>query len=391
MIRKTSYLLLLLLMLFNIKPTCNAQSVNDLEKRVNKLQADIKISQNLLNQISQDKKITIQQIELLQVQINKRDVLIKTYKAQIDALNDSIKLYKNNKVTLENDLKKTREDFAKLLVITNNNRSKLNNLLYVFSSDDFDQAVKRADYLKRINNMLKEKINDIKDTKEQIIANINTTEADKKRIETLLTVQKKEKNELEKDKKKLNNDIAKFNKQEKNIIQDIAKKQKESDNLQKKIKDIIAKEMEARKANAAVDTKLSANFKNNKGKLPWPVASGIVSKKYGSSTHPTQSKVTVFNNGIDISTNKGAEALCVFNGQVTNVFNTGTTNVVLVRHGMYFTLYANLDNVYVKTGDNVSTGQKLGVIHTVSGDNTTTLHFELWYEKNHTNPEVWMK
>ena len=78
MIRKTSYLLLLLLMLFNIKPTCNAQSVNDLEKRVNKLQADIKISQNLLNQISQDKKITIQQIELLQVQINKRDVLIKT-------------------------------------------------------------------------------------------------------------------------------------------------------------------------------------------------------------------------------------------------------------------------------------------------------------------------
>ena len=148
--------------------------------------------------------------------------------------------------------------------------------------------------------------------------------------------------------------------------------------------------MESRRANSEVDTKLSAKFESNKGKLPWPVASGIVTKKYGKHAHPTQSKITVFNNGIDISTSKGAEALCVFNGQVTNVFNTGSTNVVLVRHGLYFTLYANLDKVYVKNGDNVSTGQKLGLIHTAT-DNSTTLHFEVWNDKNNTNPEPWLK
>ncbi len=97
------------------------------------------------------------------------------------------------------------------------------------------------------------------------------------------------------------------------------------------------------------------------------------------------------NNGIDISTEQNSEALCVFDGQVANVFNTGTTNVVLVRHGLYFTLYANLDKVFVKAGDKVKTGQKLGVIHTGATDNVTTLHFEVWNDKNNTNPEPWLK
>ena len=116
-----------------------------------------------------------------------------------------------------------------------------------------------------------------------------------------------------------------------------------------------------------------------------------MTKKYGNSPHPTQPKVTVFNNGIDISTDQGANALCVFDGQVSTIFNTGSTNVVMVRHGMYFTLYANLDKVYVKSGDKVKTGDKIGLIHTGATDNVTSLHFEVWNDKNNTNPESWLK
>ena len=161
--------------------------------------------------------------------------------------------------------------------------------------------------------------------------------------------------------------------------------------MQAKIKKIISEEVAKNRANASVDTKLSANFEGNKGKLPWPVASGVVTKKYGNNPHPTQSKVVVFNNGIDISTEQGSNALCVFDGQVSTVFNTGSTNVVMVRHGLYFTLYANLDKVYVKSGDKVKTGDKLGLIHTGANDNVTTLHFEVWNDKNNTNPEGWLK
>ena len=232
---------------------------------------------------------------------------------------------------------------------------------------------------------------EIDDTKTEIKQRIDKNEEDKKRIENLNNTQKKERDELNKDKKTLNDKLAKLKKEEKNIKNDIAKKEKETKDLQAKIKKIIEEELAKRKADATIDTKLSANFESNKGKLPWPVASGVVTKKYGKTAHPTQSKVVVMNNGIDISTEQGSNALCVFDGQVSTVFNTGTTNVVMVRHGTYFTLYANLDKVFVKAGDKVKTGQKLGLIHTGASDNVTTLHFEVWNDKNNTNPEAWLK
>ena len=390
MTKKITYLFLLL-MFFSINLICNAQSVNDLEQKVDKLQNEIKTSQNLLKKTSKNKETTIREVELLQAQIKKRDDLIKTYDKQLAILNKETKGYKNDINNLQNELEKNRKEYADLLVIHYRNRNNLNNLLFIFSSEDFNQAVRRMRYLQQFNDLLKRKMAEIDDTKTEIKQRIDKNEEDKKRIENLNNTQKKERDELNKDKKTLNDKLAKLKKEEKNIKNDIAKKEKETKDLQAKIKKIIEEELAKRKADATIDTKLAANFESNKGKLPWPVASGVVTKKYGKTAHPTQSKVVVMNNGIDISTEQGSNALCVFDGQVSTVFNTGTTNVVMVRHGTYFTLYANLDKVFVKAGDKVKTGQKLGLIHTGASDNVTTLHFEVWNDKNNTNPEMWLK
>ena len=383
--------MLLILMFFSINMICNAQSVNELEKQVNKLQSDIKTSQSLLKKTSKNKETTLKEVELLQAQIKKRDDLIKTYEQQLAILNKETRGYKNDVAILQNELDKNRQEYADLLVIHYRNRNKLNNLLFIFSSEDFNQAIRRMRYIQQFNDLLKHKMKEIDVTKTDIKKRIEKNEADKKRIEKLNAVQKKERDDLNKDRKVLNDKVAKLKKQEKSIKKDIEQKQKETKDLQARIKKIISEEVAKNRANATVDTKLSANFEGNKGKLPWPVASGVVTKKYGNNPHPTQSKVVVFNNGIDISTEQGAKALCVFDGQVSTVFNTGSTNVVMVRHGLYFTLYANLDKVFVKTGDKVKTGEKLGLIHTGANDNITTLHFEVWNDKNNTNPEMWLK
>ena len=391
MIKRLTYHLLLILMFLGINMICNAQSVNELEKQVNKLQSDIKTSQNLLKKTSKNKETTLKEVELLQAQIKKRDDLIKTYEQQLAILNKETKGYKNDVAKLQNELEKNRQEYADLLVIHYRNRNNLNNLLFIFSSEDFNQAIRRMRYIQQFNDLLKHKMKEIDGTKTDIKKRIEKNEADKKRIEKLNEVQKKERDALNKDKTALNDKVAKLKKQEKNIKKEIEQKQKETKDLQAKIKKIISEEVAKNRANASVDTKLSANFEGNKGKLPWPVASGVVTKKYGNNPHPTQSKVVVFNNGIDISTEQGSNALCVFDGQVSTVFNTGSTNVVMVRHGLYFTLYANLDKVYVKSGDKVKTGDKLGLIHTGANDNVTTLHFEVWNDKNNTNPETWLK
>lgn len=391
MIKRFTYLMLLFLMFFSINTICNAQSVNKLEKQVNKLQSDIKTSQSLLKKTSKNKETTLKEVELLQAQIKKRDDLIKTYEQQLTILNKETRGYKNDVARLQNELDKNRHEYADLLVIHYRNRNNLNNLLFIFSSEDFNQAIRRMRYIQQFNDLLKHKMKEIDVTKTDIKKRIEKNEADKKRIEKLNAVQKKERDELNKDKTVLNDKVAKLKKQEKTIKKEIEQKQKETKDLQASIKKIISEEVAKNRANATVDTKLSANFEGNKGMLPWPVASGVVTKKYGNNPHPTQSKVVVFNNGIDISTEQGANALCVFDGQVSTVFNTGSTNVVMVRHGLYFTLYANLDKVFVKSGDKVKTGEKLGLIHTGANDNITTLHFEVWNDKNNTNPEMWLK
>ena len=391
MTKNITYPILAILMIFIVKLDCNAQNVNDLEKKVKKLQSEIKTSQKLLSQTSKNKETTLQEVELLQAQIKKRDDLIATYNKQLDALNKETKGYNNDIKRLQGDLQKSRQEYADLLVLSYRNRSSINNLLFIFSSEDFNQAIRRMRYIQQFKDLLQHKMEEIDNTKSEIKTRIDKNEADKKRIEELKKEQQNERDSLNKDKKALNDKVAKLKKQEKDIKKDIAKKQKETDDLQAKIKKIIADEVAKRKADATVDTKLSASFESNKGKLPWPVANGVVTKKYGNNPHPTQPKVVVKNNGIDISTEQGSNALCVFDGQVATVFNTGSTNVVMVRHGLYFTLYANLDKVFVKVGDNVKTGQKLGVIHTGASDNVTTLHFEVWNDKNNSNPEGWLK
>ena len=389
--RRITYPILAILMIFIVKLDCNAQNVSDLEKKVTKLQNEIQTSQKLLNQTSKNKQTTIQEVELLQAQIKKRDDLIAAYDKQLDALNKETKAYNNDIKKLQNDLQRSRQEYADLLVLSYRNRSSINNLLFIFSSEDFNQAIRRMRYIQQFKDLLKHKMEDIDNTKSDIKKRIDKNDADKKRIEDLKAVQKKERDKLNEDKKALNTKVANLKKKEKDIKKDIAQKEKETKDLQAKIKKIIADEVAKSKANATVDTKLSSTFESNKGKLPWPVKDGVVTKRYGNNPHPTQPKVVVKNNGIDISTGRGAEALCVFDGQVSTVFNTGTTNVVMVRHGLYFTLYANLDKVYVKSGDKVKTGQKLGVIHTGANDNVTILHFEVWNDKNNTNPETWLK
>ena len=217
----------------------------------------------------------------------------------------------------------------------------------------------------------------------------------------ILAKEKAERVALLKERDKLNNDIAALKKKEKQIQKDISTKDKQTKELQKQIEKVIAEEIRkakereetAKKNNTkSVDYNLSANFEQNKGKLPYPVEQGIITGKYGTTQHPTQKKVTTNNKGVDITTTKGSKVRSVFDGEVCVVTTQGGHGVILIRHGFYFTLYANLEKVYVKVGDKVSTGKEIGLVHTDANDGKTILHFEIWQENRTTvNPALWIR
>ncbi len=395
----SKFLVLLFLLMTNI--VAWGQSTKALENKISSIQKDIKLAEKLLKETSKNKETTINQVSLLQTQISQRESLIRTYQNQVNALNKDIKKNKNEIAALKKDLTLFQKEYANLLLIAYRNKGKTNNLLFIFSSEDFNQAIRRMRYIQELNDLVKVKIEEIKDTQEKINEQLEKNESNRREIEKVMAKEKEENASLKKDRDKLNSDIASLKKKESQIQKDIKNKEEETKKLKKQIEKIIAEEIkkakereEAAKKNntKSADYNLSSNFAQNKGKLPYPVEQGIITGRYGLSPHPTQKKVTVNNNGVDISTTKGAKARAVFDGEVCYVMIQGNNNVILIRHGLYFTLYSNLEKVFVKAGEKVATGQEIGRIHTNVSDGKTILHFEIWQENRTTvNPALWIK
>lgn len=397
---------LLLLLFFNI--ISEAQTVESLENKIQSIQKDIKLAEKLLKETSKNKETSINQINLLQTQIKQREELIKTYQNQLNVINREIKRNKDNISLLEKDLNLYRKEYSNLLLINYRNKGKVNNMMFILSSEDFNQAMRRIRYIQELNDLVKNKIKDIEATQVKINDNLERNEANKKEKENILQREKKEKDILIKEKDNLNKELTALKRKEKQIQKEINTKEKEAKDLKVKIEKIIAEEIRkakereeaAKKAKAegsantskSIDYNLSNNFAQNKGKLPYPVSNGIITGKYGLSQHPTLKKVTTNNNGVDISTTKGSDARAVFDGEVCFITNQGSNNAILIRHGLYFTLYSNLDKVYVKVGEKVKTGQEIGRVHTNVSDGKTILHFEIWQENKTTvNPALWIR
>jgi septal ring factor EnvC (AmiA/AmiB activator) len=139
-------------------------------------------------------------------------------------------------------------------------------------------------------------------------------------------------------------------------------------------------------------TALSQDFIKNRGKLPWPVEGGFISKPYGERAHPTLSKVKVRNNGVDIRTDPGSTVKAIFEGEVVGLQAVpGYNYMVILQHGDYFSVYSNLVDVRVKAGARVGTADVIGAVATNATTNTSELHFEVWKERQTQNPAAWLK
>lgn len=216
-----------------------------------------------------------------------------------------------------------------------------------------------------------------------------------------MQAQKSERTKLKEQQKKQDQLVADLQKKEKSLKAELKKQQQLANKLNKQIEDKIAAEAKKSVSKAGKDntytlTKeeklVSGNFEKNKGRLPWPVEKGILTGSFGKQAHPVLKHVSVDNKGVYIQCPKGTKARAVFDGEVTQVFSIpGSNNAVIIKHGAYRTVYANLTKVYVKAGDKVKPKQDIGIIYTDTDDgNKTELYFQVWKDKQLQNPELWL-
>ena len=391
-------------------------SKKDLEAKKKKLQDDINKTSKLLNETKASKKNSLKELAVLNNRIGQRQNLINTLKDEVDLLDNQIGANQQSYDSLNNSLSGLKKEFARVVNFTYKYRNNSSTMAYLLAGEDFAKAYNRGKYLTLYARYRKEQARKIEVVKKQLVAMNTQIDTDKKSKVTVLSQNEKEKKVLTTDKQAQEAIVKNLQKTEANLRAQLNKKKAEAAKLSSAINNIIENDIKASKAKAAKEVKptkgsnpakkaepvkenvitltpeaklTSTGFENNKGRLPWPVEKGFISSGFGNHPHPVLKGITTNNNGIDISTDKGATARAIFDGEVSGVITIpGAGQAVIIRHGEYLTVYSNLGSVSVSKGSKVKAKQSIGTVG--SGDDGAELHLEVWKNKTKLNPASWI-
>jgi murein hydrolase activator len=375
-----------------------SQNKDVLESKRKNILDEINNANELLKSTELKRNESTMKVQLLNRKMLLRKKYINELGNEITRI-DTLISQKNDAIQcLTEDLNKQQSEYGKLIAGYYKARKSQNWIIILLSSANIQQAYLRFYYLKRISIHRKSVLKNIREIISKIEEEKINCSQFKDQKSGLITDTKKEFITLENEKNESDIAIKELKRKENKLKQSIKKNQEIAHRLQNEISDIIREEL--RKAKAAKSTplyenlnandkKLSKNFKDNKGKLPWPVDYGVVVAEYGEHAHPALKNIKVKNNGIDINSRDKEPVKCIYDGVVSKVFAIlGANNAVIIRHGNFLTLYQNIVDVRVAVGQKVSIKQVIGLVSEDQG--RSVLHIEIWEELKSQNPEDWL-
>ena len=321
------------------------------------------------------------------------------------------------KLGLEQKLDTLQKEYAAMLYGTSKTSGKINKLSFLFSSSSFNDLIMRYKYLQQYTDNRKSQVAQMT----KIVAllrerqgNLEGKKTDKKRI---ITAKLTEAQNLELLKNRQTVMVGELSKKEKDLRREIEASKKSVNRLENLIANVVAREIsrknkerelrqdkDAKLANNKVrkpsskakiqdlddeETALGKSFGASKSRLPWPVQKGFISDRFGIKEHPVLNGVLINNNGIDIQTSAKATVRSVYEGVVKDVTEIpGLGNVVLIQHGEYYTVYANLEQIFPAVGQKIAAKETIGTAGESGG--TTEINFQIWHNSQHLNPEGWL-
>jgi septal ring factor EnvC (AmiA/AmiB activator) len=395
-------LLILSFVLFFGQQVCSAQTRSELEKERQQIEQQILQINNSLSENQSRKQSVLDKVQTLNQRISTAEALVRVNNKEANILSREIDANAQAIDKLRNDLKKLKREYSQMVVDAYKSKSSQNRIMFLLSSDNFLQAYKRLQYLKQFAaHRAQQGIEIQKQTVE--LQELNTKLfKQRKDKEKLLAQNRQTLVKLKKDKAAERELIASIRQKEGRYKKELETKQdkiSEIDRLiQKLIREAIA--AENKKLGSSSNSKfkmtpeatlLGNKFEDNKGKLPWPVVSGFVSRPFGTRKHAIVKTVNIKSDGIRIDTKSNANARAVFDGEVSQVLIIPNANkVVIIRHGQYMSVYKNIDKLLVKEGDIVKSNQFIGSIGLDPFDGSTTLGFYIYKNNIPQNPANWV-
>ena len=398
-----SFILFIFLAIGSSNANAQSQRQQELEEKRRELQQEIREITKLLFAGKKEKKSVVSAVEDLNYKISVRKNLIRITNQQANLLTREINANQDEISARRVKLKALKEAYADMIVKSYKNRARDNKLMFLLSSSSFQQAYRRLQYIKQYADYQRQQAEIIKvETKQLQLLNQHLL-VQKKDKQKLVGENKAAKLILDKELKDQQAFIESIQKNLEKFSAQIKDKQKASEKLDKEIRKLIREAIAAsnKKAGKSVKSRtfsmtpeqklLAANFTANKGKLPWPVASGVVKMRFGTNRSPIDPSIKIKSNGVRIATNKGEPVRAVFDGVVQGIMTPKNgNNTIMIRHGNYITVYKNLSKFYVSKGDKVTTKQVLGEVITNKASGESILSFGIYKDSAIQNPSIWV-
>jgi murein hydrolase activator len=366
-----------------------AQSRKELEKKREALDKQIRTTTALIDQARKEQRVTQEQLQLLESQIQAREQLIRTMHSELRKVDQQIMEDEEMVSSLNEDLASLKEEYARMLQFAYRNRSTYDRMSYLFAASSFQQAWKRSRYLDQIAQQRTRQATLIAETREQLEQHVVELRAQREEKNRLVQQQQAERQKLSSDRNGQQTALSSLKKEEGRLRETQKKQERQRKDLDAAIRKAIEDALKPKAGTTAAKTgklditltpeakELNADFEKNKGKLPWPVEKGVITSKFGKQNHPVLPGIIIENNGVDITTEKGASVRAVFRGEVSSVIVIpGAGKAVILSHGAYRSVYSNLRDVSVTKGQKVETKQAVGTV--ITDEDGSKAHLEIW-------------
>ena len=381
----------------------NAQDYQARQKKLEAQKISLKkeISQinSLIVESKKRSKNLADDLEDLQLKISVRDKLININNSQLNNLTNIINNQNDRIDDLEVNLTNLKNEYEKIIYTSYKKRSTQMKLMFLFASENINQAFKRFQYFKQYSKYRKKQADKIVQIQKEIENNVDSLVISKSQKERLIEENKDVKQSLTKEKQQQDNLFKGLLKNQKDYAAQINKKEKQAKLIDNEIQKLIRLAIaESNKNNNSTNFSLtpegrliSSNFQANRGRLPWPVKEGVIVRRFGTQPHPVVRTTTINSNGISIATSPNSIAYSVFDGEVLSVYGfSGGNPGVLIRHGKYISNYQNLSSIFVKKGDKINANDEIGVVFTNESNGKTVLKFNIFNELKPENPTIWL-
>lgn len=377
----------------------------ELEERKAALTQEIAQITEWVKEQQQVRGSVVDRIRILDRKQSALENLIALSAREVQFLQRQIDQSSNEITSLEVELRRLKEDYARVIQSAYQKKLEKNKLLFLLSASSFNEARRRMNYLLQYAEYRTIQAKRIEEKQLELQEKEKALQAQLAAQQEKIAENQRQRDELEGDKRVQEQLVAETRKQERKYRAELASREKERKRIDQEI-DKLIREAIARanreKAKAKSNAKdafvltpeakrIAASFEANKGRHLWPVEKGIKSIGYGTYADKLYPSLKHFNNGVTIATASGAKARAIFEGEVMQIMsNRQGIKGVYVRHGDYITMYYNLAEVFVSEGQQLEAKQEIGRIHTDQVDKQTTLKFYLYQNTTRLNPELWV-